>query len=477
MANKYSQELGSSTELMLTTKYRLVPTLCAMISRDQTRRTRFAAARCLRCLCQDVTRGSPAVVQADPGPSGLGAVETLVGVVLELREGVMPHPLLREGLEALKLMASSPGGVLVPQLLVAGAKEALTYVAADLKLEDPYRGTSFDRVGLSDTARDALGFLTDLTDGGGVAANVGVGGRALAEPGVNPKPSPRPQDQPGTVDVARGKGPPGYNGSYTAVGVTSHGSLLGGAKDEVEATAITPLALLSARDKAFRNELRRRKRYYELDRAEDESGKAALPLAVQEDGDEDAGTDARPHAHAHMPVVPLKSVKSRTVASLRQNPHLAATRPTRPRPITALETEAAEARTAEGAARGRLTPLAKQKRQQYVAPAVALPNTLMLDPTFGDVLANTSGDRSKASETGSLKQISAHTLGAEQFRHTSSIFGHQIGVMSHRVAAGRVSYSSAHAETVSFKNVEHSVAAMLSDRAKNGDGMKAPPLR
>jgi hypothetical protein len=99
----------------------------------------------------------------------------------------------------------------------------------------------------------------------------------------------------------------------------------------------------------------------------------------------------------------------------------------------------------------------------------------MLDPTFGDSV-NVSGDATQESQTSVLQQISAHVFGAEQFRHTSDILGHRVGVTSHRVVPGRVTESSAHRETTSFKNVESSIAAMLADREKNGDGTKAIPL-
>jgi hypothetical protein len=182
MANKFSNEFGSSTDLLLTTKFRLVPTLCAMLHPNEAKRTRFAAAAALRALCEDVARGAPAVAAAT-GPAG--ELMASVHLVSVLRESpLVAHPLLREALEAVRLMAASPGGALDAELLKVGAKEALLRVAADITLENPYRGTGIDRITLGDAARDAL---SELTDASGKPV-VGT------QPRLQPAPSPLAAD-------------------------------------------------------------------------------------------------------------------------------------------------------------------------------------------------------------------------------------------------------------------------------------------
>ena len=186
-----------------------------------------------------------------------------------------------------------------------------------------------------------------------------------------------------------------------------------------------------------------------------------------------------------MPVVPLASQgqgSGATVASLLENPHLATTRP----PRSALSAAAAAAAGAAqrpgggsvrpGSGGGALVPLAQQpKRQQRAmaapapaaaAAAAALPSTLMLDPVFGAGLASIAGDRSRESDTSALRQVSAHTLGAEQFQHSATIMGHRVGITSHRVAPGRVMASSAHAATASFANTEGAARAMAEHRTQ-----------
>lgn len=248
-------------------------------------------------------------------------------------------------------------------------------------------------------------------------------------------------------------------GTYSSMGVTSHGSLIGGAADNTDEVKVTPLTLLSAREKAFRKELRRRKRYHDLERPLPEED-TTLPEP------EERPSGEAEHKLVHVPLVSLKDPKSAcTVASTRQNPHLRGTRPARPKPLVPV----VQVESSRPAA----VPLALQSKNQAVTPLPpALPNTLMLDPTFGDSLANISGDTTKESQTSVLKQISAHVFGSEQFRHSSEILGHRVGVTSHRMVPGRVNESSAHRETTSFKNVEGSIAAMLEDQKKNGDGMK-----
>jgi hypothetical protein len=479
MANKFSNEFGSSTEFLLATKFKLVPTLCAMMHSTETRRTRYAAAAALRALCDDVGRGAPAVAAAH-GPGGEKASVHLVAVLLESPK--VAHPLLRQVLGAVLCMAKCPGGVLDAELLAVGAKEALLRIAADPSLEDAYRGQGVDRVGLGDAARNAL---NELTDASGKPVFVDDGSAALPKRGeVSEAPAlgsssdesrrseavdgafhqePGCEHGVGRHDEKETTAKGGMEGTYSSMGVTSHGSLIGSAADNTDEVQVTPLALLSARDKAFRRELRRRKRYHDLDRPLPEE--EALPEPEERPRGEEE------HKLTHVPLVSLKDPKSIcTVASTRQNPHLRGTRPARPKPFVPLAP--AESLTARPAA----VPLALQSKQQAVSSLLpALPNTLMLDPTFGESLANISGDTTKESQTSVLKQISAHVFGSEQFRHSSEILGHRVGVTSHRMVPGRVNESSAHRETTSFKNVEGSIAAMLEDRLKNGDGMKETP--
>jgi len=179
-------------------------------------------------------------------------------------------------------------------------------------------------------------------------------------------------------------------------------------------------------------------------------------------------------------LVPLKRPGGgTTVAALSANPHLARTRPpARPPaqpPQVQLEADAEDDDAADDAADAARdlpsplapVPLAKQRRRQ-VAAAPAPRNTLMLDPVFGDSAANISGDVRKESDTSTLAQVSAHSLGAEQFRHDTSILGHRINVISHRVAPGRVAASGAHAVTASYSNVEASVLSMIEERKARG---------
>jgi len=465
MANKYSNEFGSSTEFLLATKFKLVPTLCAMMHATETRRTRYAAAAALRALCDDVGRGAPAVAAAH-GPGGEKASAHLVAVLLE--SPTVAHPLLRQVLGAVLSMAKCPGGALDVELLAVGAKEALLRIAADPNLEDAYRGQGIDRVGLGDAARNAL---NELTDASGKPVFVDDGSSALPKheetaPGSGSDESREAVDGREVCGSGQSVGhrdkkdsTPMAKGTYSSMGVTSHGSLVGGAADNTEEVKVTPLALLSARDKAFRKELRRRKRYHDLERPLPEEDATLPELEERPSGEAE-------HKLTHVPLVSLKDPTSAcTVASTRQNPHLRGTRPARPKPSVPV----AQVESTRPAA----VPLALQSQHQAVTPLPpALPNTLMLDPTFGDSLANISGDTTKESQTSVLKQISAHVFGSEQFRHSSEILGHRVGVTSHRMVPGRVNESSAHRETTSFKNVEGSIAAMLEDRKKNGDGMK-----
>ena len=520
MANKYSPEFGATTDLMLTTKFNLVPTLTRMLAtRSHPRRTRYAGCAALKALCEDVSRGARVVLTAAVRGSGDGdgaggpstppsrsAVATeLVRVVSE--RGVA-HPLLRQALHALKLMASSPESRLKSSLVECGVLEPLRRIAADSELEACY----FNRAGidlesgLSEVARETLVLITDHTKSGGqltlAPLQEGGAGGALGRSGASSPSPPRSSLaeglQEGDIAIAAskpqlslGNGPSqerGFTGKYTAVGVTRDGSLAGDPDAAHEAgrdAELTPLALLSARDERFRSELKRRKRYYELDRSVDENAAGEDGEGGEGGGEVEAEAET-PTKPTNVPVVALAgsggSHLCGTVASLEQNPHLKRTRP--PGKPKATPDKHAAPTDKSGATRSPLrsqalqtkaVPLARQLRGQMVEAKSEPPpsNTLMLDPVFGDSHANTSGLDSVIAKivTGMAstgltveQDVSAHVLGAEQFSHTRAILGHSVELTYERKVPGRVAESSAHAKTTSFKNVELSVESMVRER-------------
>ena len=454
MANKYSVEFGSTTELILKPKFRVLATLLKMLKTGHTRRTRFSAANALHSLCSDVTRGIPAFVANNGVPSMLAVV----------REKQVVHPLLREALETIKLVADYPGGAQVKGLLDNGAQAALQHIASDLTLEEPYTDV-LDRYGLSDVARDCLIALDEY----------GTGKVKMSDANDYTTESARVTKH--QVDAGLGLGENGepeaaFDGTYLTVGVSQYGSLV---PDEDYSSKVdqTPVGLLSAREQAFRYELRKRKTYYELDRVE-EPEDADEEVRANSAGNSDAVVGGAQYNHHHdkitqLPVMAMDEYPDtdRTIASLQENPHLARTRPPRKPKAVEVGVIAVESEDA-------LVPLVMQRRHQSVQPAMALApgDDLMLDPCFGRATVTTPVQQSNTgNEKIRIKQVGAYTFGAEQFKHSCSVFGHHVDVTTHRVVTGRMSESGVHTST--FKNIEESVASMMASRARAGPEAQA----
>ena len=466
MANKFSVEFGSTTELILTPKFGIFATLLGMLAPGHTRRTRFSAASALHALCKDAMRGVPAFVASNGAPIMLAIV----------REDGVVHPLLREALETIKLVTEYPGGTHCSTLLENGALVALQRIASDLTLEEPYTEV-LDRYGLSDAARDCLISLDEF-DSQTVAkmnsaeqhhevtTSATEGGEEQVEASVV------------QADLASemGERVADFDGSYMTVGVLQYGGLIPSADYEAATTEhTTPVGLMSAREKAFREELRRRKKYYDLDRANEAvANLEGSPTEKTEPSDDD---NLHQEKLTHVPVMAMDAHPDidRTVASLQQNPHLARTRPPRrPQPT---EMEAVSPKPLDAGVSVPV-PLVEQRRNQTVQPVVATApsDKLMLDPCFGGAVITTPAEPLNSGEVSEIavKQVGPYTFGAEQFKHSSTIFGHRVDITTHRVVMGRVSESGAHAETSTFKNVEESVSSMMASRAKTKRTGRSP---
>jgi hypothetical protein len=340
-------------------------------------------------------------------------------------------------------------------LLENGAQATLQHIASDLTLEEPYTEV-LDRYGLGDVARDCLIALDEYDS------------EKVPKSDSNGNTNENAQFKEHQVDAGLGLGENGasaaaFDGNYVTVGVSKYGSLI---PDEDYASKVeqTPVGLLSAREKEFRYELRKRKTYYELDRVEEpEDVNEEVPENSARNSDVVGGPK---HNHqdktTHLPVMAMDEYPDidRTVASLQRNPHLARTRPPRKPKVAEAEVIAEESEDA-------LVPLVMQRRNQPVQPAVELKpsDDLMLDPCFGGATVTIPAQQSnKGNKKIGVKQVEPFTFGAEQFKHSCSIFGHRVDVTTRRVVTGRVSKSVAYTST--FQNVEESVASMMASRAR-----------
>ena len=468
MANKYSIEFGSTTEIILTPKFRIIATLLQMLNSQFTRRTRFSAAKALHSICEDVMRGVPAFIANDGVPAILAIV----------REENVVHPLLREALETIKLITEYPSGKYCHILLENRAQAALQHIASDLTLEEPYADT-IDRYGLGDIARDCLIALDEFGEDKVGESKNDPGGTFTQIPesydqieGLNIKPHEQKRtDYTSRAQPAAVNEKMAFDGSYMTVGVSQYGGLVPNSDySSAQKGHTTPIGLMSAREKEFRGELRRRKKYYDLDREGEDSQKIVSntidPNEIVEDVSCVQASETSEEKPTHLPVISMDEHPDidRTVASLQHNPHLARTRP--PRRDKCMETDnAINVEEVEVAP----VPLVKQKKNQTVKPILmsALKDNLMLDPCFGgaDVSEPINGAPIEK-EQFLVKQVNPYSFGAEQFKHSSTVFGHRVDITTHRVVTGRVSESGAHAETASFKNVEESVSSMMASRAK-----------
>ena len=296
-----SGNAGSSNDYILNPNYNTVRMLVELVREGGNslyyRRGRFWATAALAELCRDTMRAVPLVVKFG------GAVEFSRIVKGYTRKAGTPEPLLRPALQGLLRIAKYPMATYIPSIVAQDMQQPLIALASNVKLQIEYSEIK-DREPLGHFAKDVLYMMSAAPVHGDASLAADDEESAITGSGRHELTA----SLEGTVDEARdGKGEgegegegeeetrdfederrvggeedgerrmseetnmnittdqkfPVFDGTYSTMGVDTMGSLAANLKDEEE-TRVTRLSQLSAEDPGFRNELKRRKEFYEM---------------------------------------------------------------------------------------------------------------------------------------------------------------------------------------------------------------------
>eukprot|EP00520_Triparma_pacifica_P017703 CAMPEP_0118632080 /NCGR_PEP_ID=MMETSP0785-20121206/248_1 /TAXON_ID=91992 /ORGANISM="Bolidomonas pacifica, Strain CCMP 1866" /LENGTH=1362 /DNA_ID=CAMNT_0006522815 /DNA_START=272 /DNA_END=4358 /DNA_ORIENTATION=- len=295
-----SGNAGSTNDYILNPNYNTVRILIELVREGGNtlfyRRSRYWATAALAELCHDTMRAVPLIVK-------FGGVVEFSRVIKGFKEGRTPEPLLRPALTGMFRIAKYPLGGYVGKLFEEGMQQPLVAIASNVRLRMDYADV-LDRTPLGDFAKDILFCMSEakLHSGnggfGGMGEDDSVGevkrmeetkwdkdrvdmwkemgvnedvvvavqgqeeeeeedyGEELEEEGVD-------EGEEGGEEKKAGDAIP-LDGTYASMGVSTMGSLAAELPNESAECAQTRVSKLDAEDPRFRNELRRRKEYYEM---------------------------------------------------------------------------------------------------------------------------------------------------------------------------------------------------------------------